>query len=71
MLRQGIHKDYYMDPEHPEHMAPVFTDRPFTVKIHLRTFLVLAPWTGKGWLTRIRQSTALRFFARTLCAMQT
>jgi hypothetical protein len=36
MLRQGIHQDYYNNPEHPERMAPVFTDRPFTVKIHLR-----------------------------------
>ncbi|PVI04003.1 hypothetical protein DM02DRAFT_625320 [Periconia macrospinosa] len=32
----GIHQDYYNNPEHPERMAPVFTDRPYTVKIHLQ-----------------------------------
>jgi len=36
MLRQGIHQDYYNNPDKPEQMAPVFTDRPFTVKIHLQ-----------------------------------
>ncbi|KAJ4298839.1 hypothetical protein N0V90_004081 [Kalmusia sp. IMI 367209] len=40
MLRQGIHQDYYNDPKHPERMAPVFTDRPFTVKIHMQIQLL-------------------------------
>jgi hypothetical protein len=35
MLRIGIHRDYYDNPEHPELRAELFTDRPWTVKLHL------------------------------------
>ncbi|KAA8651038.1 oxidase ustYa family protein [Aspergillus tanneri] len=36
MMRQAMHQDYYNNPEFPEQRAPVFTDRPFTVKMHLQ-----------------------------------
>jgi hypothetical protein len=36
MMRQAMHQDYYNNPDFPEQQAPVFTDRPFTVKMHLR-----------------------------------
>ena len=33
----GLHPEYYNNPSHPEHMAAHFTDRPHTVKLHIRT----------------------------------
>ncbi|KAJ5959318.1 uncharacterized protein N7479_006468 [Penicillium vulpinum] len=36
MMRQAMNQDYYNNPDFPEQQAPVFTDRPFTVKMHLQ-----------------------------------
>ncbi|KAF5866552.1 hypothetical protein ETB97_011437 [Aspergillus alliaceus] len=36
MMRQAMHQDYYNNPDFPEQRAAVFTDRPFTVKMHLQ-----------------------------------